>query len=103
MTNYINCTPHAIVLNSGISFQPSGTIARVSASFSELDENLTCQQIFGDVSGLPDPAADTIYIVSGLVLQATTRNDVVAPATGHPNTIRNAAGHIVSVPGFIRN
>jgi hypothetical protein len=30
------------------------------------------------------------------------RDDVVAPATGHPDTMRNDKGHIISVPGFVR-
>jgi len=29
------------------------------------------------------------------------RNDLVAPATGHPEAIRNEQGQIVSVPGFV--
>ena len=33
---------------------------------------------------------------------AAKRADVVSPATGHPDTVRNEKGHIVSVPGFVR-
>ena len=29
------------------------------------------------------------------------RNDLLAPATGHPETVRNEQGQIVSVPGFV--
>ena len=103
MTQYVNLTPHAIHLNDGRSFEPSGAIARVSSSFSDF-ENDVCEQVFGEVENLPAPQADVRFIVSGLVLAALKgeRDDVVAPATGHPLTQRNEKGHIVSVPGFVR-
>jgi hypothetical protein len=46
-----------------------------------------------------------LYIVSALVLtaaKAAVRTDCVAPATGHPDCVRNDKGFIVSVPGFVR-
>ena len=100
---YINLTPHAINLNDGRTFQPSGTIARVSAGFSAIEDDV-CVQTFGDVSGLPEATDGVRYIVSGLVLSALVgrRDDVVAPATGHPDCQRNSKGHIVSVPCFVR-
>ena len=103
--NFVNLTPHAIRLNDGRVFEPSGSIARVSQSISEFDENGIAIQSFGEVSGLPAPIEGTIYIVSAMVLgraQAEGRNDVVAPATGHPKCVRDEAGRIVSVPGFLR-
>lgn len=101
---FINLTPHAIVLNDGTVFQSSGTVARVGVSFSEFDSEGLCEQIFGQVEGLPEPAEGTAYIVSGMVLSALqgARRDVVAPASGHPDVVRNDNGHIVSVPGFVR-
>ena len=42
-----------------------------------------------------------MLIVSAMVLSASDRTDLVAPATGHPDTIRNDKGQIISVPGFI--
>lgn len=51
-----------------------------------------------------EPEEGTIYIVSALVLAAAKekgRTDVVAPATGHPDCVREN-GFIVSVPGFVR-
>ena len=101
---YRNFTPHSIVLNSGEVFEPEG-LARVSASFSEFDENGVCTQVFGEVTGLPAPEEGVLLIVSAMVLsaaQAQGRTDVVAPATGHPLCVRNELGHIVSVPGFVR-
>lgn len=100
---YVNLTPHAINLNDGRVFPPSGQVARVSATFSTFVDDV-CAQGFGEVENLPEPQADTRYIVSGLVLTAVSdRDDVVAPATGHPDTQRNEKGHIVSVPGFVRS
>jgi hypothetical protein len=96
----VNCTPHAIVLNDGTTFEPSGSVARVSASFVEVEKGIY-RQVFGDVIDLPEATEGTLYIVSAMVFNATDRQDVIAPATGHPETKRNEKGHIVSVPGFI--
>ena len=62
------------------------------------------RQVFGEVIDLPEPQPGTVYIVSAMVLSALagSRSDVVAPATGHPECIRNDKGHILSVPGFVR-
>lgn len=97
---YINLTPHTIKLNNGAEY-PSKGLARVKATFKKVGDNIYSQQ-FGEVEGLPAPEENVVYIVSALVLQATDRADVVAPATGHPETIRNDKGHILSVPGFVR-
>ena len=100
---FINLTPHTINLNSGTSFEASGIIARVSASYTKFDNDGIVRQEFGEVENLPAPKENTIFIVSALVLSAVNgRDDVVAPATGHPFTIRNDQGHIISVPGFVR-
>ena len=100
--NYINCTPHAIALNDGRTFDPSGSVARVSSSFTTI-VNDVCSVVYGEIEGLPAPQKDTIYIVSAMVLSAnSTRTDLVAPASGHPDTIRNEKGHIVSVPCFVK-
>ena len=101
---FINLTPHAIVLNDGTRFEPSGTIARVSVSFSEFNSDRICDQVFGEIQHLPEPVEDTALIVSGMVLSANNgrRTDLVAPATGHANVVRNDKGHIISVPGFVR-
>ena len=101
----INLTPHAIHLNDGSVVEASGNIARVSSSFSSFDKDGICSQTFGDIQGLPEPKADTLYVVSALVLaaaKASGRTDVIAPATGHPEVRRNEAGQIISVPGFVR-
>lgn len=98
---YVNLTPHAIHLNDGRVFPPSGTVARVSSTFSQFDGDV-CQQYLSDLTGLPSKAKGVKYIVSAMVLAALKgqRKDVVAPATGHQDCMRNEAGHILSVPGF---
>ena len=99
-----NFTPHPIRLNDGTTFQSEG-VARVAASFSDFDANGVCEQGFGDVTGLPTPEKGTMLVVSALVLtaaKAAGRTDCVAPATGHPECVRDEKGFIVSVPGFVR-
>ena len=100
---FVNCTPHPIKLNSGEVFEVSGTVARVSQEFSEFDAHGTCRASYGECINLPDPAQDTIYIVSLIVLDTCKgkRTDLVAPATGHPECVRDEKGFIVSVLGFI--
>ena len=95
----INLTPHQLNV-AGQVIPPSGTIARVTAGFSPINDGV-CHQTFGDVIDLPDPQDGVRLIVSGLVFAATDRLDVFAPATGHPDVVRNDAGHIVSVPCLI--
>jgi len=95
-----NFTPHEIKLNDGRNF-PSIGVARVSATFTNFDTDGICRQEFGEVKGLPAPEKGVKLIVSAMVLSASDRDDLVAPATGHPETKRNEKGHIVSVPGFV--
>lgn len=105
----INCTPHAIVLNDGRVFPPSGSVARVSTSFAlvaAIDGIPTYRNEAGQITGLPDSAPGVFYVVSAMVLDANNRAanrraDLVAPSTGHDSTVRNEAGHIVSVGGFV--
>ena len=98
--NFINLTPHAIVLNDGRTFKSSEKNARVSTQLVEIKEGFY-SQTFGEITDLPKPINDTLFIVSGMVKSATTRTDVIAPATSHKDTKRNDKGHIISVPGFI--
>ena len=103
--NFVNVTPHAITLNNGVVFPTSGTIARVSNTFSDPDGDNVMNIHYGDIEGLPEPAPDTLYIVSAIVLSAAKekgRTDCVAPATGHPDCVRSEKGFILSVPGFVR-
>lgn len=114
MLSIINLTPHTIKLNncfSGKEFPPSGQIARVSAKFTNVtspeligEEIYVYRVEYGDIEGLPEEKQNVLYIVSNLVLEAGKRigrNDLIAPASGHPEAIRNEQGQIISVPGFI--
>ena len=95
----INLTPHRVNVGDK-AYEPSGTVARVAVSYGEIHNGVALQS-YGEVEGLPDPQPGTMYIVSGLVLGACQdRPDVVAPATGHPDVVRNEKGHIVGVPCF---
>lgn len=102
---FVNVTPHAITLNNGVVFPTSGIVARVSNTFGNPDDDNVMDIHYGDIDGLPEPADNTLYIVSAIVLSAAKekgRTDCVAPATGHPDCVRNDKGFIVSVPGFVR-
>lgn len=103
MKNYINLCPHDIKLNDSTIYPRSGAVARVATSFTDFNEDGICKIKYGEIENLPEPVENTYYIVSALVLAATDRKDVIAPATGHPAVIRNEAGQIDSVPGFVTN
>lgn len=104
---FINCTPHDINVNGDV-YKASGHVARVSSTHDhvgDLNGIPTYTVSYGDVTGLPDNSdSDTIYIVSAMVLAAAPdRGDLAAPATGHPDVVRNQAGHVQSVPGLVFN
>ena len=101
MKTIVNLTPHVVRLNSGVGIPPSGTVARVTASYSDFDADGVAVVTFGQVTGLPEPAEGTLYVASALVAQAAKRLDVVSPATGHPGCVRKD-GQVISVPGFVR-
>jgi len=95
-----NLTPHPITIGC-TTIMPSGIVARVSVEFTEERDGF-CTQIFGEIEGLPAPQDGVRYVVSGMVLSATDRKDVFAPASGHPDTKRNDKGHIISVPCLVQ-
>lgn len=68
MTTFVNLTPHAIVLNDGTTFPPSGTVARVEQHYAPFGKNEIAVTYFGSIENLPDPAFDTIYITSLIVM-----------------------------------
>ena len=101
MKQFINLTPHTINMNDGAAYAASGVVARVANAHTPFDENGVASIEWGEVTGLPAPQDGVLYIVSALVAQAAKRPDVVSPASGHPDVVRNN-GQIVSVPGFVR-
>ena len=97
---WVNLTPHVVRLNSGEEIPPIGQVARVSSTYVEETPGMY-RVTYGAVVGLPAPVSGTVYIVSGMVAGAVKREDVVSPATGHPECVRRE-GQVWSVPGFVR-
>ena len=108
MTTLVNLTPHPVrICTDGvdITLSPCGITARVTVTLEEdgcINNVPVFRQKFGQVENLPGPEADTVYIVSAVVLDAvrSTRPDVVAPLTAR--AARDESGNIVSVPGLVR-
>lgn len=105
---FVNLTPHNVRVvddqgNLVAEFSPSGALARV-ASKSEtvaVEEGIVLSAtVFGEVSGVPAPENDTMYIVSLLVRSALpARTDLVSP----DGLVRDAAGQPVGCKGFSVN
>lgn len=100
--NIINLTPHALNIFDGNTIHeiaPSGNVARVAQNRETLDNVAglpVTRSTFGKIEGLPKPRNNTIYVVSGLVLSRTTRQDVFAPGEG----IRDENGRIIGCKGL---
>ncbi len=108
--NLINVThrPITIVDNQGnevLTLNPSGVIVGASiqpevleviSTFNEEIEIVTYR--YTDISGLPDPKPDTMYVVTYAVLQALedSRIDVIAPDTS-PTSIIRQNGRVIGV------
>ena len=107
--NVINLTPHAITLRTDAgetTFPPSDTIARVQQETVGTGKTVAGFPVYTSQFGnviMPEPVEDTYYIVSAMVLTALagTRSDVVAPRTD-ATAIRNEAGHIIAVTGWLQ-
>ena len=104
----INLTPHAIALDvdgQRVVYPASGMLARCATRSVVVGVGpggATMSAVeYGEVSGLPEAQADTMYIVSGLVRSAlgTSRPDVVSPDSG-PTAIREN-GQVVAVRGWV--
>ena len=107
--NIINLTPHPIVLDIDsvqTTFPTSGTVARVSQVPVGTGLFLAGAEIststFGAVE-MPTAKDGTMFIVSAMVLTAlgNSRLDVIAPKTD-ATAIRNEAGHIIAVRGWLQ-
>lgn len=86
----LNLTPHSvtIVTDAGtVEIPPSGEVARVAAEYADAgDLSFDGQTVpvktqrLGNPSGLPEPEADTMYLVSAMVRQAAPwRADLLSP------------------------
>lgn len=94
----VNLTPHALnLLVEGEMVEiPSAGLARCATTVenvSVLGGVRIVQTHYGEVTGLPAPEADTIYVVSAMVLAALggSRDDVFGPA----DYVRDEAGRVV--------
>lgn len=100
MTTIVNCTPHCINLftedGAEVAIEPCGHVARCTVTTRQVS---VCNGIrvneshFGEVTDLPEPVADTVYVVSAMVLTALhgSRKDVL----GLSEYVRNEAGQTV--------
>jgi len=105
----VNLTPHEIVLmpapGGEIHIPPSGTVARCETCREAKGVVGVCGTLipinrttFGAITGLPDPAPDTLYIVSAVVAQAARRDDVVIV----DDAVRDEAGRIIGARALAR-
>lgn len=114
----VNLTQHDVNLylendTKVITFQGVGAerAARVSVestpapSIRTLDGDLPfVKRVFGEVTGLPEPREDTLFIVSSLVMgQVPERKDCIAPDTGPDSVKRDDDGRIIGVRRFTQD
>ena len=108
----LNLTPHPLNLMPAgptgpvVTIPPSGIVARCATSRVQVD-TVTVDGIsvpvnqtrFGEVSDLPDPQPDTIYVVSALVAQAVPdRQDVFIV----DDAVRDEQGRIIGARALAR-
>lgn len=105
---FVNLTPHEIHVcdnNGNIvrTIERSGEIARCAVSSIEVgthDGTPLMTTKFGEISGLPEPSENVLYIVSLLVRQALPeRMDLVSPG----EIVRKPDGTIVGCKNFSSN
>jgi len=109
----INLTPHTItlrgadgndtVLNSegrAVLKQTPGQLVEVEG----IPVPVSTPATGGEITGVPDPEEDTIYIVSYPVASFIKRPDVLSPGTSpQDGAIRDDAGRIIAVTRLIRH
>lgn len=120
--NIVNLTPHPIsfLVNEEtgecLKVQPSGIVARAGSrriQVQAVNGLRVVRQVLGAPQELPEPEEGTIFVVSGMALQAMrdlgesdrdtsgrVGRDVFAPDTG-PDAIRDHTGQIVAVRGLV--
>ena len=85
---FVNLTEGVLKIRGGLGdiwpLHPDGTVASVSSTSIEIAGGCgvfgLVATVYGEVTGLPDPVADTIFIVSSMVAsRVTDRDDVVSP------------------------
>lgn len=116
MQPIVNLTPHPITLYSPNGMQeipPSGQLARIRSSSQQVGEAggvPIIRPVFDEISGLPDPAPETLYIVSSVVLTALRangieRDDLIAPGTSpNDSAVRDpSSGKVIGITRFVCN
>lgn len=108
MTNFINMTPHEVVIVNSDSkevirkFPASGNLARVNSStvtVGNIDGIDITRTQFSEVYGLPEPSEGTYFIVSLAVAQrATDRSDLLVPN----GSVRDEQGRIIGCTSLAR-
>lgn len=106
----LNMTPHPLTLRaadgSDTNLPPSGQIARVSTTpgtptvIDGIPVPVLTPDVFGEVTGLPDPVEGTFLIVSAVVGTAVAgkRSDVLVLGTGpRDNPVRDEKGLVTAV------
>lgn len=101
--NIINLTPHEITFmgNETITIPTSGIVARVAVKREQvgtLNGLPICRSVLGQVENMPEPKADTVYIVSAMVAQAVKgkRDDIYIV----DDTVRDESGRIIGCRGL---
>jgi hypothetical protein len=114
MTQIINLTPHIVSIvnqaNEIIGEYPlSGIEARLSSTaevIGEVDGITISKTVYGDAVNLPEPAENTLYIVSTIVAQGVPqRKDLIVPDSGRTAlryTDGPDKGKVIGVRGFIQ-
>lgn len=104
-----NLTPHTLNLitdNGSLTVPPSGIVARVSVDRSlagsiSVDGVLIPLNVstYGDITDLPAPQDNTVYVVSALVAQlAANRKDVYYP----DDLVRDDQGRVIGARSLAR-
>lgn len=111
----LNYTPHTVHLHTGLGVQPIQSLGEARAAeittlstdlpFDPFGDGGMCEHVplankrYGDVTGLPEPKVQTLYIVSTLIQQACPeRTDLVSP----DGIIRDDSGRVIGCKGFYR-
>lgn len=100
----VNLTPHTInvIIGDDVTVSiPSAGVARLverDVPAEPVEGVETIRRDYGSVIGLPEPELGVTYVVSGMILDAVQRQDMVAPGT----LVRDEEGQIVGCRNFRR-
>lgn len=102
----VNLTPHPITLHRADgtvrTIAPEPTPARVATTtreIGEIDGIPLVEEAYEDVTGLPPPQPDTVYVVARVVAEHNPhRGDLVAPG----NLIRDDQGRPIGARALVR-